>query len=140
MNTENKKSLIKRYWKWILGYGFLVLAGTFTLFFISTCAWIGYSVKEKCQAAQEQYGGSCTAALIQYLEDEESHSLKERNQAVWALGQIGDPKALPPLKKYYTGEVCRHDKILCQWELEKAISLTDGGFNATAWMWRKGLD
>ena len=74
---------------------------------------------------------------MQYLEDEEGHSLKERNQAVWALGQIGDPSALPLLKKYYTGEECRHDKFLCQWELEKAISLTDGGFNATAWMWRK---
>lgn len=137
--NKKKQSLIKIHWKWILGYGLLVLTGTFTLFFLSTCAWIGFSVKEKCQVAQEQYGGNCTAALMQYLQDESGHSLKERNQAIWALGQIGDRKALPLLKKYYTGEECRHDKFLCQYELKKAINLIESGFNATSFMWKKRL-
>jgi hypothetical protein len=140
MNIGNKPSLIGKYWKPFLGYGFLVMAGTFILFFMGTCAWIGFSVKEKCLAAQEQYGGSCTSALMEYLQDETGHNLKERNQAVWALGQLGNQDALPVLKKYYTGQECQHDKFLCQWELEKAIKLADGGFNATAWMWKKGLD
>ena len=70
MNIEKKQSLIRKHWKLILGYGFLVLAGTFLLFFISSCAWIGFSVKEKCLTAQEQYGGSCTTALMKCLQDE----------------------------------------------------------------------
>ncbi len=137
MNIDKKQSLISNHWKLILGYGFLMLAGTFILFFISTCAWIGFSVKEKCLTAQEQYGGGCTTALMEYLQDETGHSLKERNQAVWALGQLGNRDALPILKKYYTGQECQHDKFLCQYELAKAIKLIESGFNTTAWMWRK---
>lgn len=140
MRKENNSSFVLRNWKWILGYGFLVLAGSFILFFISTCAWIGFDVKDKCKTAQEQYGGSCVEALMTYLEDENGHNLRERDGAVWTLGQLGDRRALPLLKKYYTGEECRHDKFLCQRELEKAIKLVEGGFNATAWMWRRGLD
>jgi len=140
MKEMSSRPYIVRNWKWILGYGFLVLAGSFVLFFMTTCAWIGFSVKEKCKTAREQYGGSCVEALMLYLEDEAGHSLVERNGVVWALGQIGDERALPLLKKYYTGEECQHDKFLCQWELEKAIKLTEGGFNATAWMWKNNLD
>lgn len=140
MDKGKKQSFIKKRWKALLGYSFLILAGTFILFFMSTCAWIGFSVKEKCLAAQEQYGGSCTIALMKYLQDEAGHSLEERNHAVWALGQLGDRDALPLLEHYYTGEECQHAIFLCQHELKKAIKLVDGGFNATAWMWRKGLD
>ena len=140
MTEKSDAPFVIRKWKWILGYGFLVLAGSFILFFMSTCAWIGFSVKDKCRTARDQYGGSCVEALMEYLEDEDGHSLQERNEAVWALGQIGDERALPLLQKYYTGEECRHDKFLCQWELEKAIALAEGGFNATAWMWKRNLD
>jgi len=55
---------------------------------------------------------------------DETNSLEERNTAVWALGQIGDKKALEVLKKSYTGEPCDHTKYLCQHELEKATGLT----------------
>ncbi len=140
MKTEKKQSLIRKHWKSFLGYSFLILAGTSVLFFMSTCAWIGFSVRERCQTAREQYGGTCSSALMEYLRDEAGHSLQERNDAVWALGQLGDRDALPLLKHYYTGEECQHDKYLCQYELQKAISLIEGGFNSTAWMWRKGLD
>jgi hypothetical protein len=52
------------------------------------------------------------------------------------LGQLGDQKSLVVLKSYYTGEPCDHEKFLCQYELEKAIKLLEGGFNITAFVWR----
>lgn len=61
-------------------------------------------------------------ALLAYLESEE-HSLIDRNHVVWAIGVMRDPRALPTLEKYYTGGECDHDRILCQYELEKAIRL-----------------
>ena len=96
--------------------------------------WIGYSVKKECQKAQQEYSGDCVQALSAFIENEK-HSFKERNSAVWALGQLGDKRALPVLKKYYTGENCQHDKFLCQYELKKAIKLIEGGFNITAFFW-----
>ena len=59
------------------------------------------------------------AALMDYVQSS-SHTLRERNYAVWALGQARDKRALPILEKYYTGEKCDHDKKLCQGELKKS--------------------
>ena len=133
------KEFVKDYWKTVVGYGFLIFTGSLVLFFITTSAWIGMSVKDQCIAAREQYEGSCVEALIDYVRDEQGHNLRERNRAVWALGQLGDPRALPVLRSYYTGEECDHGQFLCQWELEKAIDLAGGGFNATAWVWRRDI-
>lgn len=111
---------------------YFVALGGLVFFFIlmTTSIWIGQSVEEKCVMAQEKYGGECVEALRAKLEDP-SVSLDEKNKTVWALGQLGDRKALSVLKKYYTGEPCDHEKYLCQYELEKAIKLLDGGFNLT---------
>jgi len=61
----------------------------------------------------------------------------KRNHAIWALGQLGDKRALPSLEKLYTGEPCDHSKYVCQYELKKAIKLCRGGLNITAWTWRR---
>lgn len=53
-------------------------------------------------------------------------SLRERNNAVWALGVLGDRRALPVLKAHYTGGKCDHDANLCQYELGKAIMKIEG--------------
>jgi len=55
------------------------------------------------------------------------------------LGQLGDSRALPVLQGYYTGNIPSKeslDKTISQYELEKAIKLTSGGFNVTAIFWR----
>jgi hypothetical protein len=70
--------------------------------------------------AQQEFQGDRVEALIAFV-DSDRHSLAERNRAVWALGQIADPRALAVLRKYYTGAECQHDKFLCQRELKKAI-------------------
>ena len=83
----------------------------------------------------------CVSALIKQLDDEDN-SLRERNYAIWSLGQLGDEQALPVLEKYYTGIIPDrepYDKTLSQYEMKKAIKLLEGGVNLGAWVWRNNL-
>ncbi|MFC1700684.1 hypothetical protein ACFLZ0_00845 [Patescibacteria group bacterium] len=106
----------------------------FLFIFLVTCSWIGYGVREQCSIAQTKYQGDCVEALMQSFEKEQNNSV------VWALGQLGDNRALPLLQSYYTGEIKKTkekwDEGLSQYELKKAIKLLDGGFNASAIIWR----
>lgn len=116
---------------------------TFLLFFVITVTWIGFDVKKMCRQAQLKYGQEigCTDALITFLNDP-SNSLRERNSAIWALGQLGDSKALPVLQSYYTGDIPNReplDQTISQYELKKAINLASGGINITAIFWRYNL-
>jgi len=65
------------------------------------------------------------AALLDYVQSD-VHSLRQRNSAVWALGQARHPRALPILEGYFTGEPCDHARRLCQRELSKAVALCKG--------------
>jgi len=131
-----------------LFYWMAVGIGTFILFFLVTSTLIGSSVHDKCLHAQGRYGGDlpagrqgCVDALIKFLEDE-SNPIGERNSAIWALGQLGDAKALSVLEKYYTGDIPDREPwndVVSQYELKKAIKLVDGGFNATHFVWRRSL-
>ncbi len=115
--------------------------GGFLLFFVVSGLWIGYEVRSQCQAATETYGGDCVAALVQLLDDEDN-GFRERNNAIWALGQLGDSRALPSLQRYYTGDIPPRellDQTISQYELKKAINLTSGGVNLVAWVWRLWL-
>ena len=120
--------------KKLLLYAFAAGLGVAFLSLIGISVWIGSGVKKECQIAKKEYAGDCVEALSA-LVDDESHTFKERNRAVWALGQLGDQRALTVLNKYYTGEECQHDKFLCQYELKKAIKLAEGSFNITALFW-----
>jgi hypothetical protein len=65
--------------------------------------------------------GDDVAALVALM-DSDKQKLEARNRAVWALGRLGDPKALPALEKHFDGKPCNHDERLCQYELAKAIN------------------
>jgi hypothetical protein len=132
------KKLFPTY-KQIIFTGLLVGLGVFLMFFFITTTWIGMDVKQLCIEAKNQYGGDCVGALIFYLQDEKQHTPRERSKAVWALGQLGDSRALPVLKKYYDGSECDHKQAVCQYELKKAIRLIKSGFNITAFVWRYNL-
>jgi hypothetical protein len=113
----------------------------FLLFFVITCTWIGYEVKDQCFEAQKQYSGDCTDALV-FLLNDDNRSYRDRNSAIWALGQLGQEKALPVLNKYYTGVIPKReplDKVISQYELKKAINLAKGGFNITSVFWKTNL-
>ena len=80
-----------------------------------------------CAVAQAAHAhpGDDVAALLDYVQSER-HTLRNRNHAVWALGQARDARALPVLERLYTGTPCDHERYLCQGELAKAIKLCKG--------------
>ena len=103
------------------------------LFYGFSCLSIYTGIKDISAEASSAYGGDKVSALMAFIDDEE-RELAERNRAVWALGQIGDARALPALEKRYTGESCDHDRFLCQYELKKAIRKCRGSVNLTSWV------
>lgn len=110
----------------------------FLLFFVVTVSWIGFDVKSQCQDAEREYEKDCVESLTMLLADE-GKGLKQRNSAIWVLGQMGDIRALPTLEKYYTGNIPDREslyKTISQYELKKAIELVKGGTNITAIFWR----
>lgn len=122
-------------------YFLAVSVSVFFLFFVITCTWIGYDVKKQCSEAKKDYHADCVESLIKLLNDEE-RSFRERNSSVWALGQLGDSRALPTLQSYYTGNIPDREPLnesISQYELKKAVNLTSGGINIAAWAWRFGI-
>ena len=88
---------------------------------LSVVVWsIRSGVAEYAGQAQRAFPGDRVEALIAYVESDR-HSFRERNLAVWALGQIAAPRALPVLRRHFTGSECQHDRFLCQRELKRAI-------------------
>jgi hypothetical protein len=99
---------------------------------------IGSGVKSSIQAAQAHFPGKRVEALMAMVECE-SCSLEDRNQAVWALGQLDDRRALPVLEKYYTGKPCNHRLEMCQPKLRIALRhlrhQDKNRFEAFLWRW-----
>lgn len=127
---KNYKTLIL----YLGGIGLILLIFIF-LFGVNT---IGYSVKNRCQMAKEKYPGDCVEALNSYLDDE-NNSYYRRNQAIWAIGQLGDERSREVLEKYYTGyngERINRNEELAQLELERALGYLDGNWNITTFFWR----
>ncbi len=111
------------------------------LIFIITSLWIGSDVRRYCRSAVKQYGGDCVTALSEQLNDT-GVPYTDRNHAIWALGQMGDPRGLTYITKYYTGIIGKNEnpeKGLSQYEMAKAIKLMQGGLNLPAIVWRHGI-
>jgi HEAT repeat protein len=77
--------------------------------------------------------------LIALIESENA-SYREKNRAIWALGQIGDRRALPLLQRLDTDEIQEKpynpDQYIVQYSVEKAIRQINGSFSLTRWMYR----
>lgn len=88
---------------------------------------INRGVKERISISQEKYPGNPEEALIAYLSDTTNTTRDRTDIAIWTLGQIQSQKALPILKELYhddpKGKTCqnRHDSVLCQYGIYKAI-------------------
>ena len=127
--------------KKIIVYTLAIGIGVFFFLFIITCTSIGTGVNQQCEVAQAKYNNDCVESLIMFLDDE-SNSFRDRNSAIWALGQMGDERALEILNKYYTGDSPNRESVdtgISQYELKKAINLYEGGFNISALVWRSKL-
>jgi hypothetical protein len=84
------------------------------------------AIKNTIEKAQKshQYKDDNVKSLIEYV-NTESHSLTERNMAVWVLGRMRAKEALQKLESLYTGEKCNHRTTICQYELVKALKRCD---------------
>lgn len=83
-------------------------------------------VNEVVAEARAGHAGSDTVTALIAVMELESLPLKRRNGAVWALGQLRDPRAVAALEAHYTGGECDHSNRLCQRELRKALELCRG--------------
>jgi len=116
---------------WTLG----IFAAGLLVLFLAVSWSIGGAVENFSQQAMAQYRGDRVEALIAQV-DCQTCSLADRNHAVWALGQLADKRALPVLRKYYTGEPCDHGRLICQREITKAIRWTEGNSFMLPQVWR----
>jgi len=109
----------------------IIIAASLVLLMIAAFAVlmlsIRHGVKERIAMAQEKYQGNAEDALIAWLLDTTNSPRSRTDVAVWTLGQIQSKKALPILQGLYKsdpeGITChgRHDSVLCQYEIYKAI-------------------
>ena len=67
-------------------------------------AVIFLEVRRTCNSAQAKYQTNCVDSLIKVLESD-GPTIKQKNDAIWALGQIADERSLPALKNIYTGQI-----------------------------------
>ena len=98
------------------------------------------SVRNVCGSATARYPGDNVEALIALVESQDA-SFREKNQAIWALGQIGDERALPLLRKLDTDDSQSRpydaDSYIVEYSVEKAIGQIESGFTLTRWMYRR---
>lgn len=120
--------------KWAIRVTAIVFIALFG-FIILAELMIGLGARKFTQIAQGRFPGDRVVALMSMVECE-SCSMRDRNHAVWTLGQLADRRALPVLEKYYTGEKCDHSNKICQYELEKALRLVRKGYNYQMPFWR----
>lgn len=89
-------------------------------------------VKSNIELAKAQYPGNAEDALIAFLSDTSQTTNDKTHVAIWTLGQLRSEKALPLLKELYKedpkGKTCygKHDSVLCQYEIFKAIEAIKG--------------
>jgi hypothetical protein len=95
--------------------------------------WVRLGAHDVAVQAQHDFAGDEVQALLGVVQSER-HSLTDRNRAVYALGLIGDARALPVLQRFYTGGDCDHARLLCQKELHKALDRCNGRNWAPAWL------
>ena len=98
-------------------------------------------VKKMCGMATRKYPGDKVEALMMSVETKQygydAHLYKTNNHIFWALGQLGDKRALPFLKNLLTDEPCDHETNPCQGEIKEAIQrLERNGFNLPKFLWR----
>ncbi len=136
-HDESKTQSQSLNWKKILKYGVIIGFAGLLILFIIALHWTSSDVRATCKRAQQQFDGDPLETLVAYLESD-SGSFKEKNHVIWALGGIGDKRALPALQKLYTGtpcpKPCDSSKYICQYGLEKAIRGCKG-FNVVRYVW-----
>jgi hypothetical protein len=106
---------------------------------------IGYSfhsifrgVKDITYQAKSKFGNDNVQALIS-LANSNEFSFKLRNRAIWALGQIGDKRALPTLNRLNSKipqtKQQNPNNELVRYTIEKSINQINCNLIVTRWMY-----
>ena len=128
-NRSRRRAGLAVWWAALAVFFIALLYGSF----VGLVWWIRSDAKEFAVRTTEDYPGDHVETLLA-LAQSEGRSFADRDQAVWALGILGDDRALPVLTKFYTGRECDHSTFLCQKELRKAIDRCEGKNWAPGWL------
>ncbi len=129
----------------ILLTGILALLLACVVVIVLLSLWIELHVKKMCEMATLKYPGDRVQALMMSVQTNEygydAHRYNTNNHLLWALGQLGDDRALPFLKNLLTGQPCDHETNISQGEIKKAIrKLETNQFNLPKFLWRRILN
>lgn len=117
----------------------IIIGVTFTSSIIYSFYSIYQSVFEISMKAKNNFGFDTVDSLVALVKSDK-YSYYEKNQAIWALGQIGDKRALPTLSKLDTDEIQQKPwnskKYIVQYTVEKSIKQINSSFIATRWMYK----
>lgn len=120
---------------------FSIFGGLFlliTAFVFSIYLLLFIEVRKVCNKAISEHKTSCRESLVLTFNSKDK-SIKEKNDAIWTLGQLADKKSLPFLNNLYDENIPDReplDKVISQYEIRKAINWSENG-NWTSWMYFK---
>jgi hypothetical protein len=96
---------------------------------------IGAGVRAYSQTAQARFPGKRVEALIAMVECQ-SCNTRDRNDAVWTLGQLDDPSAIPVLERLYTeNKSNRLSNSRLQVALRHLRHEDNNRFESVLWRW-----
>ena len=113
------------------------VSSIFILTFLATTYSIEKRVQETCKMAISLYPGDKIDALIS-VSKSQSSCTPNKSRALWALGQLGDKKALPYLIENFEGI---EETDICVYEAQFAIEkIKNETFNLPGFFWRSILE
>jgi hypothetical protein len=105
--------------KKIFLYGILIALLGMAATFLGLKIWIKLDANKIAAKAIEVFHKDKLESLLLCL-DSDSFLIREKNDAIWALGAFKDKRALSKLESLVTHEKCSYGH-LCQYEIQKSI-------------------
>ncbi|MBN2088194.1 HEAT repeat domain-containing protein [candidate division KSB1 bacterium] len=123
------KNYLSKNWKKLLLRGSLAVLFVLIVVFAGASYIIINEVETICFKTQKMFPGDAVESLTSALKSE-NLSIREKNQVIWALGEIGDKRAIPVLRTLETGEMCDKpcdtNQKICQYGIRKSIRFCEG--------------
>jgi hypothetical protein len=105
--------------KKIFLYGILTAVLGMAATYLGLKIWIRHDANKIAAVAIKTFHKDKVESLLMCL-DSDSFLIREKNDAIWALGSFKDKRALGKLESLVTHEKCSYGH-LCQYEIQKAI-------------------
>jgi hypothetical protein len=100
-------------------YGMLIALFAIPATYLGLKIWIRHDANEIAARAIKVFHKDKVESLLLSL-DSDSFLIREKNDAIWALGTFKDKRALEKMESLVTHEKCSYGH-LCQYEIQKAI-------------------